>query len=161
VENQSQQLIEFCERMGWQVVAEFSDTKSGKSLDRPGFKKMMEAASRREFDVLVFWDLSRLSRGGVSETLRVLEQVKAWGIAYLSIRPRTDAYFASQATHTETPGNRYRVDALPPVKDKPYLKSPGAGTCSITGALDLVGSATVWSPATGWEWLPRSHWATV
>jgi len=47
---------------------------------------MMEAASRREFDVLVFWDLSRLSRGGVSETLRVLEQVKAWGIAYRSLQ---------------------------------------------------------------------------
>jgi hypothetical protein len=24
------------------------------------------------------------------------------------------------------------------VKDKPYLKSPDAGACSITGALDLV-----------------------
>jgi len=67
-------------------VAEFHDAKSGKSLDRPGFKRMMEAASRREFDVLVFWDLSRLSRGGVSETLRVLEQVKAWGIAYRSLQ---------------------------------------------------------------------------
>ena len=67
-------------------MAEFHDAKSGKSLDRPGFKRMMEAASRREFDVLVFWDLSRLSRGGVSETLRVLEQVKAWGIAYRSLQ---------------------------------------------------------------------------
>jgi DNA invertase Pin-like site-specific DNA recombinase len=86
VENQSQQLSEFCERMGWQVVSEFSDAKSGKSLDRPGFKRMMEAASKRTFDVLVFWDLSRLSRGGVSETLRVLEQVKAWGIAYRSLQ---------------------------------------------------------------------------
>ncbi len=86
VENQRFQLVEFCGRMGWQVVAEFSDAKSGRSLDRPGFKRMMEAASRREWDVLVFWDLSRLSRGGVSETLRVLEQVKAWGIAYRSLQ---------------------------------------------------------------------------
>jgi DNA invertase Pin-like site-specific DNA recombinase len=86
VENQQQQLVEFCVRMNWQVVAEFQDHKSGKSLERPGFRKMMESASKREWDVLVFWDLSRLSRGGVSETLRVLEQVKAWGIAYRSLQ---------------------------------------------------------------------------
>lgn len=86
VENQRQQLMEFCGRMNWQVAADFQDEKSGKSLDRAGFKRMMEAASKREFDVLVFWDLSRLSRGGVSETLRILEQVKAWGIAYRSLQ---------------------------------------------------------------------------
>lgn len=86
VENQRQQLMEFCGRMNWQVVADFQDEKSGKSLDRTGFKRMMESASKREWDVLVFWDLSRLSRGGVSETLRVLEQVKAWGIAYRSLQ---------------------------------------------------------------------------
>jgi DNA invertase Pin-like site-specific DNA recombinase len=86
IQNQREQLMEFCQRMNWQVVAEFQDHKSGKSLERPGFKKMMESASRREWDVLVFWDLSRLSRGGVSETLRVLEQVKAWGIAYRSLQ---------------------------------------------------------------------------
>src|ERR1700739_2105964 len=86
VENQRQQLSEFCTRMCCAVVAEFHDAKSGKSLDRPGFKKMMDAASRREFDVLAFWDLSRLSRSGVSETLRVLEQLKTWGVAYRSLQ---------------------------------------------------------------------------
>ena len=37
VENQRQQLASFCERMSWEVVAEFHDSKSGKNLDRPGF----------------------------------------------------------------------------------------------------------------------------
>ena len=53
VENQRLQLMEFCARMSWKVVATFEDTKSGKNLDRPGFKAMMAAASRREFDVLI------------------------------------------------------------------------------------------------------------
>jgi DNA invertase Pin-like site-specific DNA recombinase len=86
IENQRQQLTEFCLRMNGELVVEFSDYKSGKSLERTGFKRMMESASKREFDVLVFWDLSRLSRGGVSETLRVLEQVKSWGVAYRSLQ---------------------------------------------------------------------------
>ena len=67
VENQRHQLMEFCGRMDWQVVAEFSDNKSGKSIDRPGFKRMMEEASKREFDVLVFVDL-RVSRAPASST---------------------------------------------------------------------------------------------
>jgi DNA invertase Pin-like site-specific DNA recombinase len=79
VENQRQQLAEFCDRMKYDVVTEFCDSKSGKSLDRPGFKKMMDAASKREFDVLAFWDFSRLSRGGVMEVLTVLKQLNAWG----------------------------------------------------------------------------------
>jgi DNA invertase Pin-like site-specific DNA recombinase len=36
VENQRQQLTAFCERMDWMIVSEFTDNKSGKSLDRPG-----------------------------------------------------------------------------------------------------------------------------
>jgi DNA invertase Pin-like site-specific DNA recombinase len=92
VENQRHQLAAFCERMGWDIIAEFHDSKSGKSLDRPGFKRMMEAASKREFDVLVFWDLSRLSRGGVMEVLTVLQQLKGWGVAFRSMQ---EAYLDS------------------------------------------------------------------
>ena len=85
-ENQRQQLAEFCERMGWQVVAEFTDAKSGKSMDRPGLKKMTAAASKREFDVLVFWDLSRLSRSGVADVSGLLQQLAGWGVAYRSLQ---------------------------------------------------------------------------
>src|ERR1017187_10315001 len=84
VENQRDQLAKFCLSMGWLIVAEFSDQKSGTSLDRQGLQKMKAAASKREFDHLLFWDLSRLSRGGVSETLRLLEELKAWGVTWRS-----------------------------------------------------------------------------
>jgi DNA invertase Pin-like site-specific DNA recombinase len=86
IENQRQQLAEFCGRMGWQIVAEFQDAKSGKSLDRLGLKKMMAAASRREFDVLVFWSLDRLSRSGVVDVLNLLQQLSGWGVAYRSLQ---------------------------------------------------------------------------
>ena len=98
VENQRQQLTDFCERMGWQVVAELSDNKSGKSLDRPGFKRMMESASKREFDIVVFWDLSRLSRSGVVEVFQVLQQLKGWGIAYRILQ---EAYLDSLGPFSE------------------------------------------------------------
>ena len=86
VENQRAQLTELCRSMNWRVVVEYSDQKSGKSLERPGLQKMRLAASKREFDHLVFWDLSRLSRGGVSETLRLLEELRAWGVGWRSFQ---------------------------------------------------------------------------
>ena len=86
VENQRQQLSEFCARMGWEIAAEFHDAKSGKSLDRFGLKKMIGAASRREFDVLVFWSLDRLSRSGVVDVLNLLQQLSGWGVAYRSLQ---------------------------------------------------------------------------
>lgn len=92
VENQRLELNEFCKRMGWEIAAEFSDTKSGKSLDRPGFKAMMEAASKRRFDVLVFWSLDRLARSGVLDVLQTFQQLKGWGIAYRSLQ---EAYLDS------------------------------------------------------------------
>lgn len=83
-ENQRIQLSEFCTKMKWDAVAVFDEVASGKSLDRPAFKEMMRAASRRDFDVLVFWDLSRLSRSGALDVLTVLQQLRVWGVAYRS-----------------------------------------------------------------------------
>jgi hypothetical protein len=37
VENQCEKFTEFCKSMGWNVVAEFQDARSEKSLDRPVF----------------------------------------------------------------------------------------------------------------------------
>ena len=45
---------------------------------------MMLDASRHEFDLLLFWKLDRVSREGISVTLRYLENLKAWGVGWRS-----------------------------------------------------------------------------
>jgi DNA invertase Pin-like site-specific DNA recombinase len=45
---------------------------------------MFEAASRREFDTVLFWSLDRLSREGVYETLQHLQRLTAYGVGYKS-----------------------------------------------------------------------------
>ena len=55
VENQLRQLREFCRKQGWEVVQEYIDHASGKRSDREQFQAMFSAASRREFDCLLFW----------------------------------------------------------------------------------------------------------
>jgi len=47
---------------------------------------MMLAASKREFDVLLFWKLDRLSREGVRRTLVDLTQLDGWGVRWRSFQ---------------------------------------------------------------------------
>ena len=92
VENQQRQLKEFAKKQNWTIIHEFSDYKSGKTSDRKQFKNMLIAASKREFDALLFWSLDRLSREGALETLQHLQRLTAYGVAYRSF---TEPYLDS------------------------------------------------------------------
>jgi DNA invertase Pin-like site-specific DNA recombinase len=83
-ENQLRQLREFCLRQNCEIVAEYIDHASGKRGDREAFQQMFAAASRREFDLLMFWSLDRLSREGSLATLQYLERLTDYGVAYRS-----------------------------------------------------------------------------
>lgn len=52
--------------------------------DRTQFDSMMLATSQRQFDVLLFWKLDRLSREGVRKTLGYLERLDSWGVRWRS-----------------------------------------------------------------------------
>src|SRR5579863_10092585 len=90
--NQLRQLREFCVKQGWTVVAEFADEASGKRSDRESFQQMFSAASRREFDCVLFWSLDRFSREGVYETLQHLQRLTSYGVGYRSF---TEQYLDS------------------------------------------------------------------
>lgn len=64
------------EAEGWSVLAEFADAAiSGSDNRRPQYLAMQQAAARKEFDILIVDDLSRLTRDSVEQetTLRRLE----------------------------------------------------------------------------------------
>ncbi|MGB8986743.1 MAG: recombinase family protein, partial [Candidatus Sulfotelmatobacter sp.] len=82
----------FATKQGWTIVHEFSDNISGKTSDREQFRKMFVAASKRQFDVLIFWSLDRLSREGALETLQHLQRLTSYGVAYRSF---TEPYLDS------------------------------------------------------------------
>jgi DNA invertase Pin-like site-specific DNA recombinase len=91
-ENQLRQLREFCGKQGWKVVREYEDRCSGRRADRDEFREMFAAASRREFDLVLFWSLDRFSREGVCETLNHLQRLTAYGVGYRSF---TEQYLDS------------------------------------------------------------------
>lgn len=91
-ENQAIQLRDFCAKQGWHIVLEYCDYESGSKDNRAEFKRMFEDASRRKFDLLLFWALDRLSREGVLETLQHLNRLTSYGIAW---RSYTEQFFDS------------------------------------------------------------------
>jgi DNA invertase Pin-like site-specific DNA recombinase len=92
VENQLRQLREFCDKQGWTIRREYVDHASGKRGDREQFQQMFAAASRREFDSVLFWSLDRLSREGVYQTLQHLQRLTGYGVGYRSF---TEQYLDS------------------------------------------------------------------
>jgi DNA invertase Pin-like site-specific DNA recombinase len=84
-ENQLAELRRFARKQGWTIAKEYVDvvTGSGKKA-REQFDAMMDAASRRDFDCVLFWALDRLSREGIVKTIGYLEQLKGWGVGWRS-----------------------------------------------------------------------------
>lgn len=91
-ENQAVQLREFAAKQGWQIVREYVEYETGSKSDRAEFRQMFEDASRRKFDLLLFWALDRLSREGVLETLQHLNRLTSYGVAWRSF---TEQFFDS------------------------------------------------------------------
>jgi DNA invertase Pin-like site-specific DNA recombinase len=91
-DNQALQLRKFAESQGWTITAEYVDRVSGKRSDRDQFQAMFTAASRRQFDILLFWSLDRFSREGTLQTLKHLERLTAYGVDYRSF---TEQYLDS------------------------------------------------------------------
>jgi len=85
-QNQLNPLRDYAKALSGEVVGEYIDLASGSNGDRVEFKRMLEDADRRKFDLLLLWSLDRLSREGISNTLGYIERLKRNGIALKSLQ---------------------------------------------------------------------------
>jgi DNA invertase Pin-like site-specific DNA recombinase len=91
-ENQLAQLHEFAAKQGWEIFDNYIDQESGSTSDRVEFQRMFADASKRKFDLVLFWALDRFSREGVLDTLQHFNRLEASGVAYKSY---TEPFFDS------------------------------------------------------------------
>jgi DNA invertase Pin-like site-specific DNA recombinase len=104
-ENQLVDLRREAASKGWDVVEEFIDTCTGGTSDREAFQRMFQAAERREFELVLFWSLDRLSREGTLQTLTHLDKLAKSGVGYRSLQesyldttnPMNDVFIAFAA----------------------------------------------------------------
>ena len=63
-ERQTNELIEYANKMGYQLVNVYEEKVSGfkKNEDRPIFSKMLEEIEKGEIDKVLVWELSRIGR---------------------------------------------------------------------------------------------------
>ncbi len=85
-DNQNQLIIlrDYCEKMDYIIYEEYVDIISGGSAIRPEFNRMMEDASKRKFDMLLFFALDRLTREGTRKTIQYLQMLDDYGVKYKS-----------------------------------------------------------------------------
>ncbi len=84
VENQRQQLQNFAKSQDWTIVAEFSDTATGSNGNRVGFKQMLDAVARHQFDLLLVFAVDRISREGAAKVFSYITQLTAGGVKFHS-----------------------------------------------------------------------------
>lgn len=91
-ENQIMQLREYAEKQGWEILAVKTDVCSGSKDERDGLKEVFDLARKRNFDVLLFFSLDRLSRNGAKQTLEYLTLLDSYGVKWHSY---TEEYISS------------------------------------------------------------------
>jgi DNA invertase Pin-like site-specific DNA recombinase len=92
LDNQLLVLRDYCQRMNYEIVNEYTDVVSGAAANRQEFNKMLADASKRKFDMLLFYALDRFSRAGTRETIHYLQMLDDYGVAYKSF---TEQYIDS------------------------------------------------------------------
>ncbi len=90
LETQEKQIRAYCEARGWQVARVFSDMgKSGASIDRPEYRRMMQAAERGDGTLVICSKLDRFSRS-TRDCLNALANLKAWNVGFCSVSESID-----------------------------------------------------------------------
>jgi DNA invertase Pin-like site-specific DNA recombinase len=93
-ENQLRELRQWCASVGHTIAREYIDRESGrKGTDkRKQFAALLEDASRRKFDCVLFWALDRFSREGMVATILHLQRLASYGVSFHSY---TEAHLAT------------------------------------------------------------------
>ena len=95
-DNQRLELEQVADRAGWTITQTFTDVISGARAKRPGLDALMLAVARKEVDMVMVWDVSRLGRS-LSHLVSLLEQFHAKGV---------NLYFHQQGIDTTTPAGK-------------------------------------------------------
>ena len=105
VENQRQELLSVAKHHGWDVVETYQDAgiSGSKGRDkRPGFDKMLKAATRREFDMVAAWSVDRLGRS-LQDLVAFLGEIHGAGV---------DLFLHQQGIDTSTPAGKAMFQML-------------------------------------------------
>src|SRR5438045_992804 len=85
---QSRAMWEYADRRGWTVALQVREVNSG-AARREAREKLLEAARRREVDVVLVWRLDRWGRS-VTDLLATLLELEHLGVGFISLTEALD-----------------------------------------------------------------------
>src|SRR3954463_1863064 len=85
---QSRAMREYTARRGWTIAVQVREVGSG-AAKREAREKLLEAARRREIDVVLVWRLDRWGRS-VTDLLSTLQELEHLGVGFVSLTEALD-----------------------------------------------------------------------
>jgi putative DNA-invertase from lambdoid prophage Rac len=85
---QNRALREYAVRRGWTIALHVREVNSG-AAKREAREKLLEAARRREIDVVLVWRLDRWGRS-VTDLLATLQELEHLGVGFVSLTEALD-----------------------------------------------------------------------
>ena len=81
----------YCEKQGWEVVAVYQDDgHTGLNMERPDLKRMLKAIERRQINLVVTKDLSRLGRNYLQTGFLIEDFFPRNGVRYIAMNDGID-----------------------------------------------------------------------
>lgn len=90
LEMQLREVQQYSQLKGWTVYEIYEEKMSGKIPHPPELARLLRAAVRGSFGVVLVWKFDRVARGA-RQLLEIMEQLRHLGIAFVSI-PRRIRY---------------------------------------------------------------------
>jgi putative DNA-invertase from lambdoid prophage Rac len=85
---QSRAMREYAARRGWNIAMQIREIGSG-AVERKAREQLIEAARRREIDVVLVWRLDRWGRS-VTDLLATLQELEHLGVGFVSLTEALD-----------------------------------------------------------------------
>jgi len=85
---QNRAMREYATRRGWTIALQIREVNSG-AVRREAREKVLEAARRREIDIVLVWRLDRWGRS-VTDLLATLQELEHLGIGFVSLTEALD-----------------------------------------------------------------------
>lgn len=85
---QNRAMREYTARRGWTIAMQVREVNSG-AAKREAREKLLEAARRREIDVVLVWRLDRWGRS-VTDLLATLQELEHLGVGFVSLTEALD-----------------------------------------------------------------------
>ena len=91
IANQRDMLENYCKRQGWEVTAVYQDDGyTGLNMERPDLKRMLKAIERRQVNLVITKDLSRLGRNYLQTGTLIEDFFPRHGVRYIAMNDGID-----------------------------------------------------------------------